>query len=71
MEMPLSAYIQAALFMAIAAVAPFASAGTLDIPGFWIYLAIFAATMVTSFALLDPGLLREPCGLAANSRRWR
>jgi protein-S-isoprenylcysteine O-methyltransferase Ste14 len=57
--MPLSAYIQAAFFVIVAAGALFASAGTFEIPGFWIYVAIFAATMAASFALLDPGLLRE------------
>jgi protein-S-isoprenylcysteine O-methyltransferase Ste14 len=57
--MPLSAYLQAVLFVVVAAVALFASAGTFDIAGFWIYLAIFAATMAASFTLLDPGLLRE------------
>ena len=30
-----------------------------EILGFWVYVAIFAAVMVASFALLDPGLLRE------------
>jgi len=40
-------------------VALFGSAGTLAIPEFWLYLAIFAGVMVVSFATLDPGLLRE------------
>jgi protein-S-isoprenylcysteine O-methyltransferase Ste14 len=57
--MPLSAYIQAVVFWILAAVALFASAGTVAIAGFWIYLAIFAATFVASFLGLDPGLLRE------------
>jgi hypothetical protein len=57
--MPISAYIQAALFVVLNAVALFAAAGTVEILGFWIYLAIFAAVMVASFAFLDPGLLRE------------
>ncbi len=57
--MPASAYIRAALFVVAAAVALFASAGTVAIPGFWIYLAIFAAVMIVSFAALDPDLLRE------------
>jgi hypothetical protein len=35
--MPLSAYIQSALFLIVAAVALFASAGTFAIPGFWVY----------------------------------
>src|SRR3984885_9251260 len=57
--MPLSAYIQAAVFWILAAVALFVSAGTVAIAGFWIYLAIFAAVFVASFLALDPGLLRE------------
>jgi protein-S-isoprenylcysteine O-methyltransferase Ste14 len=57
--MPASAYIQSALFVVLAAVALFASAGTVAIPGFWIYIAIFAAVMAISFAILNPGLLRE------------
>ena len=57
--MPVSAYIQAALFVVLNAVALFAAAGTVEIPGFWVYVAIFAAVMVASFAFLDPGLLRE------------
>jgi protein-S-isoprenylcysteine O-methyltransferase Ste14 len=57
--MPVSAYIQAAFFVVLTAVALFAAVGTIAIAGFWIYLAIFAAVMVVSFAMLDPGLLRE------------
>ncbi len=57
--MPVSAYIQAAGFLILAAVALFASAGTVAIAEFWIYLAIFAAIFAASFLGLDPGLLRE------------
>ena len=57
--MPVSAYIQAVLFVLLNAVALFASAGTIHIFGFWVYVAIFAAMMAASFAFLDPGLLRE------------
>ncbi len=57
--MPVSVYLQAALLVILAALALFASAGTVAIAGFWIYLAIFAAVMAVSFAILDPGLLRE------------
>ncbi len=57
--MPISAYLQAGLFVALAAVALFGSAGTVEILGFWVYVAIFAAVMVASFTLLDPDLLRE------------
>jgi protein-S-isoprenylcysteine O-methyltransferase Ste14 len=57
--MPLWIYIQSALFVALTAVALFASAGTVTIVGFWVYIAIFAAVMVVSLAVLDPDLLRE------------
>ena len=57
--MPISAYLQAVLFVVLAAVALFGSAGTVEIIGFWIYVAIFAAVMMASFTLLDPDLLRE------------
>jgi protein-S-isoprenylcysteine O-methyltransferase Ste14 len=57
--MPLSAYIQSAMFLIGAAVALFASAGTLAIPAFWIYLAIMAAVFIASFTMLDQELLQE------------
>ena len=57
--MPISAYLQAVLFVVLASIALFGSAGTVEIPGFWVYVAIFAAVMVASFTLLDPDLLRE------------
>lgn len=57
--MPTSAYIQSALFMLTSAVALFASAGTLTIIGFWLYLAIQLAGIVASFVLLPPDLIRE------------
>src|SRR5215471_944971 len=36
-----------------------AAAGTVAIPAFWAYLAIFAVVMIVSFAALDSDLLRE------------
>lgn len=57
--MPISAYFQSAAFLVLAAVALFASAGTIAIAGFWFYLAIFAAVLAASLLWLDPGLLRE------------
>jgi protein-S-isoprenylcysteine O-methyltransferase Ste14 len=56
---PVSAYLQSVGFFFLAAVSLFASAGTVAIPGFWAYLAIFAAVFVASFRCLDPDLLRE------------
>jgi protein-S-isoprenylcysteine O-methyltransferase Ste14 len=57
--MPISAYLQTAGFVIALTVTLFASAGTVWIAGFWIYIAIFVAIMVASLAGLDPGLLRE------------
>jgi protein-S-isoprenylcysteine O-methyltransferase Ste14 len=57
--MPAAAYVQSVIFLILAAVALFASAGTLAIPEFWIYLAMLAAIMVASFLWLDPDLARE------------
>ena len=57
--MPFSAYLEAGLFVVAAAAALFAAAGTIAIPGFWAYLAIFTVVMIVSFAALDPDLLRE------------
>jgi hypothetical protein len=65
-RMPVSAYLKAGLFVVAAAAALFAAAGTVAIPGFWAYFAIFAVVMIVSFAALDPDLLRER---AARSRR--
>src|SRR5262249_15590623 len=57
--MPVSAYLKATFFVVAAAATLFAAAGTVAIPGFWAYLAIFAVVMIVSFAALDPDLLRE------------
>jgi protein-S-isoprenylcysteine O-methyltransferase Ste14 len=57
--MPASAYLQSSLFLILAAVALFASAGTFAILGFWLYLSIFAAIILASLLTLDPSLLRE------------
>ena len=57
--MPVSAYLKAGLFVVAAAAALFAAAGTVAIPGFWVYLAIFTVVMIVSFAALDPDLLHE------------
>jgi protein-S-isoprenylcysteine O-methyltransferase Ste14 len=54
-----SAYLQSALFLILAAVALFASAGTVAVLGFWVYLSILAATILASLLVLDPGLLGE------------
>src|ERR1700734_2778048 len=57
--MPISAYVQSAVFFVLAGVALFGSAGTFGLAVFWISLAILAAIFVASFLLLDPDLARE------------
>jgi protein-S-isoprenylcysteine O-methyltransferase Ste14 len=57
--MSVSACLQSALFLILAAVALFASVGTVAILGFWVYLSILAAIILASLLVLDPGLLRE------------
>jgi protein-S-isoprenylcysteine O-methyltransferase Ste14 len=57
--MPTSAYLQTVAMFAIMAIALFASAGTLALISFWIYLAIMAAVFIGSFLWVDPDLARE------------
>jgi protein-S-isoprenylcysteine O-methyltransferase Ste14 len=59
MTMLISAYVQSVLFLVVAAVALFASAGTIAIAGFWLYLAILAAVTIASLTLLPADLIRE------------
>jgi protein-S-isoprenylcysteine O-methyltransferase Ste14 len=56
---PTSAYIQSALFLLIAALALFASAGTIAILSFWLFLAVQLVGIVASCVLLPPDLVRE------------
>ncbi|SRR5579884_1050653 len=57
--MPARACLQSALFFLAAVIALFASAGTLRIATFWIYLAILAASLIASLLWLDRDLVRE------------
>jgi len=57
--MPLTAYVNFAFVLIVAAVALFVPAGTVSIASFWLYLAILAAFIVASLTLLDPELIRE------------
>lgn len=57
--MPISAYVQSAGVVVLAAVALFGSAGSIAIAGFWLYLAILCAVTLASLTILDPDLLRE------------
>src|SRR5579863_8508349 len=57
--MPVSVYVQSAVFFLLAAAALFVAAGTFAIVVFWVYLAILAAIFIASILLLDPDLARE------------
>jgi len=57
--MPLSAYVQSAVFLVLAALALFGSAGSLAIPTFWLYLGILVAMVAASLLVLDPDLIPE------------
>jgi protein-S-isoprenylcysteine O-methyltransferase Ste14 len=57
--MPISAYVQSAVYFVLTALALFVSAGTVALPTYWVYLATFAAVFVAAFLLLDPDLARE------------
>jgi protein-S-isoprenylcysteine O-methyltransferase Ste14 len=57
--MPVSAYVQSVAFLVLAAVALFASAGTITIATYWVYLGIFAGVFLVSILQLDPDLVRE------------
>jgi protein-S-isoprenylcysteine O-methyltransferase Ste14 len=59
LAVPIAAYVQSAIFLVLAGVALFASAGTIAIAGFWLYLAILAAVTVASLTILQPDLIRE------------
>lgn len=54
-----SAYGQSAIFLVVAAVALFASAGTPSVASFWLYLAILATVIVASLAVLPDDLIQE------------
>ena len=58
-SLPASTYVQSIVFVVLTAIALFASAGTVAIPGFWVYLAIQTAAIVAAFIWLDADLLRE------------
>jgi protein-S-isoprenylcysteine O-methyltransferase Ste14 len=66
--MPTAAYVQSVVFFILAAVALFASAGTVALTTYWAYLGIFAAVFVASFLLLDPDLARERMRPGGNSQ---
>jgi protein-S-isoprenylcysteine O-methyltransferase Ste14 len=57
--MSVSAYLRAVALLICAAAALFASAGSLAILSFWLYLAILGLVFIASFVMLDRGLLKE------------
>lgn len=71
--MPASAYLQSLGFFAMAVAALFASAGTVTILTYWVYLAILAAVFVASLFWVDPDLARErmrPGGARPPAALW-
>jgi protein-S-isoprenylcysteine O-methyltransferase Ste14 len=53
------ASLQGFVFVAVLAASLFGAAGRLDLTGFWIYIAIVAATSMVSLVITDPGLVEE------------
>jgi protein-S-isoprenylcysteine O-methyltransferase Ste14 len=59
MRVPKQAVTQSAMTLAVLAAALFVPAGTLRIPEFWLYIAIFAVMTAASLLLLPPDLIEE------------
>lgn len=57
--MPAAVYLESAGLLVVAAVALFASAGTIAIATYWVYLATLLAVTVASLAILPADLVRE------------
>lgn len=57
--MPAAVYLESAGFLIVAAVALFASAGTIGIATYWVYLATLFAVMVAAIAILPADLILE------------
>jgi protein-S-isoprenylcysteine O-methyltransferase Ste14 len=62
--MPRAVFV-AALFLLLLAVGLFGSAGRLDWPMAWAFLAVMGSFVVTAFVLIDPALIRERASLEA------
>jgi protein-S-isoprenylcysteine O-methyltransferase Ste14 len=54
-----SAGVQTAGFLVLVAVVLFGAAGRLDVPMFWLYIAVLAATSIASLFLTDEDLVQE------------
>ncbi len=57
--MPTAVYLESAGLLIVAAVALFASAGTIAIATYWVYLATLLAVTVAALAILPADLVRE------------
>ncbi|MBV9202298.1 MAG: hypothetical protein JOY83_21715, partial [Alphaproteobacteria bacterium] len=69
----LSAAVQSIGFLLLVGVCLFGSAGRLDIPMFWLYLAVFAGVCIAALLLIDEDLTRErmrPGGQPLGFRLW-
>jgi protein-S-isoprenylcysteine O-methyltransferase Ste14 len=69
----LSAAIQSAGFLLLVAGVLFGAAGRLDIPMFWLYLAVLAGMCIASLLLIDEDLAQErmrPGGQRLGLRLW-
>lgn len=69
----LSAAIQSAAFLLLVAGVLFGAAGRLDIPMFWLYLAVLAGVCIASLLLIDEDLAQErmrPGGQRLGLRLW-
>jgi protein-S-isoprenylcysteine O-methyltransferase Ste14 len=62
--------IKSLLFMLIVGAALFLSAGTLDWPMAWLYLAAIAASTVAAVLLMDPELIAERGEIGEGTRAW-
>ncbi len=69
----LSAAVQSAGFLLLVAGVLFGAAGRVDIPMFWLYLAVLAGVCIASLLLIDDDLARErmrPGGQRLGPRLW-
>jgi len=69
----LSAALQSTGFLLLVGICLFGSAGRLDIPMFWLYLAILAGVCIAALLLIDEDLARErmrPGGQPLGFRLW-
>jgi protein-S-isoprenylcysteine O-methyltransferase Ste14 len=51
--------VHSAVLLLVIGIALFASAGRLDVPGFWLYLTVFASICAVGLIAVDPDLVEE------------